>query len=87
MAKSRYEVEEMILGMADIVMENRMLREEVTELKEIRDEYYHSINERYITDEETNRKIMSIALSGMWDRTKSSNERLLEMVDCMHVEV
>ena len=87
MAKSRYEVEEMILTMADIVMENRMLREEVTELKEIRDEYYHSINERAIVSEEATRRMLSIALSGMWDRTKSSNERLLEMVDCMHVEV
>ena len=46
MAKSRYEVEEMILAMANIVMENRMLRDEVTELREIRDEYYKSINER-----------------------------------------
>lgn len=80
-------IEEMILAMADIVVENRMLREEVTELRKVRDEYYDSINERYVASEEANRKIMSIALSGMWDRTKSSNDRLLEMVDCMHVEV
>lgn len=87
MAKSRYEIEEMILAMTDIVVENRMLREEVTELRKIRDEYYKSINERYVASEEANRKIMSIALSGMWDSTKSSSDRLLEMVDCMHVEV
>lgn len=48
MVKSRYEVEEMILTIADIVMENRMLREEVTELRKIRDEYYDSINKRYM---------------------------------------
>lgn len=87
MAKDKYEVEEMILTMANIVMENRMLREEVAELREIRDEYYKSINERAAAGEEVNRKMMRIALSGMWDKSKSSNERLLEMVDCMHVEV
>ena len=86
MAKSRYEVEEMILEMADIIMENRMLREEVAELREIRDEYYDSINKRYIAGEETNRNIMRVALSGIWDKTKNSSDRLLEMLDCLYVE-
>lgn len=87
MVKNTYDIEEIILAMADIVVENRMLREEVTELREIRDEYYKSINERAVASEEATRKMMRIASSGMWDKTKSNTDRLLEMVDCMHVEV
>lgn len=87
MAKSRYEVEEMILTMASIVMENRALREEVTELRAIRDEYYNSINERAMASEEVTRNMLGIALKGALDNTKSSNDVLLELVDCMIVEV
>lgn len=87
MAKNRYEVEEMILAMASIVMENRALREEVAELRGIRDEYYNSINERAIASEEITRNVLGIALKGALDNTKSSKDVLLELVDCMMVEV
>lgn len=40
------ETEEIILAMADIVMENRQLRKEVQELREIKKEYVHFINEQ-----------------------------------------
>lgn len=87
MVKNTYEVEEMILTMADIVMENRALREEVKELREIRDEYYECLSRRAIASEEVTRKMIGVALKGALDRAKSSNDRLLEMIDCMHVEV
>ena len=41
-----WEVEEMILGMADIVMECRQLRREVEELRKFRDKYYDEVHQR-----------------------------------------
>ena len=41
-----WEVEEMILGMADIVMECRKLRRENKELKEFKERYYEEIYQR-----------------------------------------
>lgn len=87
MAKSRYEVEKMILAMASIVMENRALSEEVKELRVIRDKYYNSINERAMASEEVTRSMIGIVLKGSLDNTQSSNDVLLELVDCMHVEL
>lgn len=43
---NRYEAEDLILTMADIVMENRQLREEVKRLSAIEKEYYDYINEQ-----------------------------------------
>ena len=42
-----WEVEDIILGMAEIVMECRKLRREVEELREFKDKYYEQVNERY----------------------------------------
>lgn len=42
-----WEVEDMILGMADIVMECRQLRREVAELREFKDKYYEEVNQRF----------------------------------------
>lgn len=58
----RQTVEEMILAMADIVMENRYLREEVARLQKVEKEYYHDINERARKSEETMRDIIRIPL-------------------------
>lgn len=42
-----WEIEDMILGMAEIVMECRQLRQEVAELKEFKDKYYEEVNQRF----------------------------------------
>ena len=42
-----WEVEDMILGMAEIVMVCRQLRKENAELREFRDKYYDEVNSRY----------------------------------------
>lgn len=42
-----WEVEDMILGMAEIVMECRKLRRENAELREFKDKYYEEVNQRY----------------------------------------
>ena len=44
--KTSWEIEEVILGMADIVMECRQLRREVEELREFKDKYYEEVNQR-----------------------------------------
>lgn len=42
-----WEIEDIILGMAEIVMECRQLRRENTELREFKDKYYEEVNQRY----------------------------------------
>ncbi len=42
-----WEVEDLILGMAEIVMECRQLRRENAELKEFKDKYYEEVNQRF----------------------------------------
>ena len=61
----RYTVEEMILTMADIVMENRYLREEVTRLQKVEKEYYHSINKAAREGEKDCRDIIRIPLDNI----------------------
>lgn len=42
-----WEVEDVILGMAEIVMECRTLRREVEELREFKEKYYEEVHQRY----------------------------------------
>ena len=44
--KTTWEIEEVILGMADIVMECRQLRKENEELRKYRELYYESVSAR-----------------------------------------
>ena len=48
----RWEIEEMILGMADIVYENRQLRKELKEMSEYKRKYHELIdmNVKEVTD-------------------------------------
>lgn len=41
-----YDIEELVLGLADIVRENRYLRQENTRLREVEKEYHQSIIDR-----------------------------------------
>ena len=62
---NRYEIEELILSMADIVVENRQLRQEVKRLKEVEKEYNNYIMEEYRTGEEAVRDIIRIPLENI----------------------
>lgn len=42
----RYDIEELVLGLADIVRENRYLRRENTRLRKVEKEYHQSIIDR-----------------------------------------
>lgn len=42
-----WEVEDIILGMAEIVIECRQLRQENAELREFKDKYYEEVHQRY----------------------------------------
>lgn len=47
MFSDSWEIEDIILGMAEIVMECRQLRRENAELREFKDKYYEEVNQRY----------------------------------------
>lgn len=59
-----YDVEEIILSMADIVRENRILRAENKRLQGVEDKYYQSINDRCRASEEASQNMLAAALVG-----------------------
>ena len=58
------QTEEIILRMADIVLENRHLRKEVKRLKEVEKEYHQYINERCKASEQASFNMLNAAISG-----------------------
>lgn len=62
---NRYEAEELILTMADIVVENRQLRQEVKRLREVEKEYHDYIMEEYRAGEQAFRDIIRIPLENI----------------------
>jgi len=62
---NRYEAEDLILTMADIVMENRQLRQEVKRLKEVEREFHDYINEQRREGEKAFRDIIRIPLENI----------------------
>ena len=61
----RQTVEEMILAMADIVTENRYLREEVARLQKVEKECYHYINKTAREGEKACREIIRTPLNNI----------------------
>lgn len=61
----RYEVEELILSMADIVVENRQLRQEVKRLSEIEKEYHDYVMEQCKESEKAVRDTIRIPLNNI----------------------
>ena len=61
----RQTVEEMILIMADIVMENIYLREEVARLQKVEKECYHYINKTAREGEKACREIIRTPLNNI----------------------
>lgn len=62
---NRYDAEDLILTMADIVVENRQLRQEVNRLKEVEKEYHDYIMEEYRAGEQTFRDNIRIPLENI----------------------
>ena len=59
------QTEEIVLAMADMVLENRKLREEVERLRKIEKEYHQSIYERCIASEQASMNMLRTALVGV----------------------
>ncbi len=76
----RYEVEDIILTMADIVRENRYLRKENDRLIKIEKEYRDSIFERAKESEQASRNMLNAALVGI---TQGKANLASELLDCL----
>ena len=62
---NRFEAEEMILTMADIVIENRQLRQEVKRLRKVEKEIHDYFMEEYRESEKAIRDILRIPLENI----------------------
>ena len=60
----RDSIEDIILGMADIVMENRILRKELEEMKEYKKMYTDLLNDNLREAEESNKMLLKCCLLG-----------------------
>lgn len=58
----RYNIEEMILDMADMVHENRAMRQEIIRLRKVETEYYQSVADRVKASEEASYNMLKVAL-------------------------
>ena len=73
---TRLLVEEIILEMADIVMENRQLRAEVEELRECREEYRKYVAERAREAQESSALLLKQILDGCFNTAE--DRRILD---------
>ena len=78
----RYDIENMILEMADIVRENRILREENKRLRKVEKEYNDSIYKRAEQSEQASRNMVRAALVGVIAE-KDNEELTKELLDYM----
>ncbi len=69
---NRFEAENLILTMADIVVENRQLREEVNRLQEVEKEFHDYIIEEYRAGKKAYRDIIRIPLENICRINSSS---------------
>ena len=78
----RYDVENIILEMADIVRENRILREENEKLRKVEKEYSDFIYERARQSEQASHNMVRAALVGIM-AGKDDTELTKELLDYM----
>lgn len=74
----RYEVEDIILTMADIVRENRYLRKENDRLGKIEKEYQNSIFKRAKESEQASSNMLNAALVGITQGKANLASELLD---------
>ena len=61
------DIEDIILGMADIVMENRALRRELEEAREYEEKYRKLLSDTLKESEETNKQLLKACLMGCFN--------------------
>lgn len=76
----RFEVEELILGMADLVMENRTLRAENERLQKMEQEFHAYILQQAEASEKASQNMLKAALVGI-TMGKQEAELARELVD------
>lgn len=78
----RFEVEEIILEMASMVMENRYLQKENERLQKVEKEYHEYINKRCRIADESSKNMLKCALVGV-AMGKDDRELAKELVEFM----
>jgi cell shape-determining protein MreC len=61
------DIEDIIIGMANVVLENRALRKELEEMRKYKEMYYELINENLKNAEESNRMLLKACLMGAFN--------------------
>ena len=69
----RYDIEDIILGMAEIVRENHALRAELEKMREYKQKYYDLVNENLRSAEESNRMLLKACLMGAFNVGGNAN--------------
>ncbi len=64
----RWEAEELILSMADIVYENRRLRRELEEARHYEEKYSNLLNESYKNAQENTACLLKAIVEGVFDK-------------------
>jgi len=75
-----YDVENIILTMADIVIENRILRAENQRLREVEEDYHKSIFDKCRASEKASQNMLKAALIGI-GTGKSDIELAKDMIE------
>lgn len=70
----RFEVEEMILGMADIVYENRRLRRELKEALEYKQKYNDLVDRNFKEAQERSATLLKAILDGAFTQKEDRKE-------------
>ena len=76
----RYDIEELVLGLADIVQENRYLRKENARLQKVEMDYRKSIEDRCRESEQASLNMFRAACVGIV-QGKEDTELARELVD------
>ena len=66
----RWELEELILGMADIVYENRRLRRELNEALEYKQKYHDLIDRNFKQTQESSANLLKAIMEGAFATNK-----------------
>ena len=70
----RWKVEELILGMADIVYENRKLRRELKEANEFKKKYYDLLNDSVENANKHTASLLAAIMAGAFSTKEESND-------------
>ena len=66
------EIEDIVLGLADIIIECRKLRRENEELNEFKEKYYEEVNQRYRDAQMHSANMLELAFA-IGERKETSN--------------